>query len=157
MAEIVVESAHVQLGEARLRRRIEAKLAKAGALSGDPTAVGARLTLLVSGDHDSTSQSFAHTAYEVRLTVSEPAVLTRDPSTSVRAIVWQRAMRVSSFSKEIPPEAVLDKVEDLLSSFAAAVGAARRTADLPRCSSTSLRAPQTLVLLFPHWEPANAR
>jgi hypothetical protein len=126
VAELVVASAHPDLSEARLRRLVEVRLKRVGFLLPDGVAGAGRLSLKVSGDHSSSgSGSVSHTSYDVALTVAEPASLERDPSIRVSAVVWQRSKRVSVFSKELGPEAVIDLVQDLLSAFAADVGAAR--------------------------------
>lgn len=58
----------------------------------------------------------------------EPATLSRSPGTTVFATTWQGGMRVSVFSKQLAAESVMDKVNDLLSSFAQAVTSSRQGA-----------------------------
>jgi hypothetical protein len=124
VGEVVVASAHSDLGEARLRALVEERLQKA-ALLGD-SSTPSRLSIRVSGDHNTSARGAVYTFYDVALTVTEPASLERDPSSHVSAVVWQRAMRVGAFARELPAEAIIDKVQDLLGSFVAAVQATRQ-------------------------------
>ena len=123
VGEVVVASAHPDLGEARLRALVEERLQKVILLLDSSPASAGRLSIRVSGDHDTSARGAAYTSYDVYLTVTEPASLEREPSTHVAAVVWQGAKRVGVFARELPAEAVIDKVQDLLGSFASDVQA----------------------------------
>jgi hypothetical protein len=126
VGEVVVASAHPDLGEARLRALVEERLQKASLLLDSSSPSASRLSIRVSGDHNTSARGAAYTSYDAALTVTEPASLERDPSSHVSAVVWQRAMRVGVFARELPAEAIIDKVQDLLGSFVAAVQAMRQ-------------------------------
>lgn len=128
VSAIIATSAHPGISETRLRTLVEQRLQNRGLWLPGEGAAGARVDLQISGDHSTGSGTCVHTAYDVRMTVMEPATLSRSPGTTVFATTWQGGMRVSVFSKQLAAESVMDKVNDLLSSFAQAVTSSRQGA-----------------------------
>jgi hypothetical protein len=65
VAQVVVVSAHPDLGEARLRAAVEGRLHKAGLLLESSPAAGGSLSIRVSGDHNSSVRGCAYTFYDL--------------------------------------------------------------------------------------------
>lgn len=122
--EVVVASAHPDLGEVRLRWLVETRLKGDGLLLEHPTRSGGHLSLRVSGSHHTSASGPTHTTYDVTLSVTEPASLERDPSIRLASVVWEGTRSVSTFSPELPVETVIFMTADLLTAFSAGVEAA---------------------------------
>jgi hypothetical protein len=116
---VVVVPASVGGHERALRETIERRL-EAARIAIDPN-VRSRLVAKVVVARDTSATGLRHYSYSIKLLFEEVVRTVREPRTTLYATTWAGDASLSRFSKPAPFEAVLDQVDNKMSSFLAAV------------------------------------